>query len=131
MGLHDLVAVGGADREVCNKRIEALCQTGYNRIVRLSKRQREALFGALQEIELPPGTEVYLFGSRVEPNRRGGDVDVLIVGEIQDTYSTEQRLRRAYQSRLDERLDVVILNRSNPDPDKALFVRTLETERIA
>jgi hypothetical protein len=83
--------------------------------VRLSKRQREALFGALQEIELAPGTEVYLFGSRIESNRSGG----------------EQRLRRAYQSRLDERLDVVILNRSNPDPDKALFVRTLETERIA
>jgi predicted nucleotidyltransferase len=106
-------------------------QTGYNGIVRLSERQRNALFGALEEVELPPGSEVYLFGSRVDPQRMGGDVDVLIVGEIEDAYSTEQRLRRAYQSRLDERVDIVILNKSSPDPDRELFVRTLQTERIA
>ena len=91
--------------------------------MRLSERQKKALFEALDEANLPPGSEIYLFGSRVDPLRTGGDVD--------DEYSTEQRLRRAYQRRLDERLDVVVLNRSNPDPEKELFVRTLQTERIA
>lgn len=112
-------------------RLEVRRQTGYNEAVRLSNRQREALFAALHETDLPPETEVYLFGSRIDSKSAGGDVDVLIVGDIDDAYSTEQRLRRAYQSRLDERLDVVVLNRANPDPDKALFVRTLQTERIA
>jgi predicted nucleotidyltransferase len=100
--------------------------------VRLSERQRTALFAALEEAGLPPGTEVYLFGSRANPDATGGDVDLLIVGDnIRDPFSTERRLRRAYQRRLDERLDVVVFDKANPDPDKVHFVRTLQTERIA
>lgn len=99
--------------------------------MRLSERQRAALFDAIEEAALPKETEVYLFGSRVDPDAAGGDIDLLIVGDIGEPYEVATRLRRAYQRRLDERVDVVVLDRMNPDPNTALFVRTLHTERIA
>lgn len=99
--------------------------------MRLSNRQRQALFAALEEVGLPAGSEVYLFGSRVDDSARGGDIDLLIVGPVDDAYDLELSIKRAYRKRVDERLDVVVLNTLKPDPDTELFVKTLDTERIA
>jgi predicted nucleotidyltransferase len=67
--------------------------------------------------DLPDGTSVYLFGSRVDDAAKGGDVDSLIVGPIEDAYSLRRRLTRSYRRQLDEPIDVVILNPDHPDPD--------------
>ena len=98
--------------------------------MRLSSRQRAALSDALAEVGLPNGTEVYLFGSRIDDAAAGGDIDVLVVGPVDDAYSLELGIKRSYRKRIDERIDVVVYNPEKPDPDTELFVKTLETERI-
>ncbi len=103
----------------------------YTGVVRLSDRQRNALLGALDEICLPEGTETYIFGSRAEDGEVGGDIDILVVGNITDPYDVEKRIRAAFRRRLDERIDVVVLNSSDPDEEKALLARTVHKERIA
>ena len=103
----------------------------YTGTVRLNDRQRDALMGALEEAGLPEVTETYSFGSRAEDDTSGGDIDILVVGEITDPYGVEKRIRAAFHRRLDERIDVIVLNASDPDEEKALFARTVHKERIA
>jgi len=46
--------------------------------MRLSESQVNAIKSAVSEV-LGPGARVYLFGSRVDDFRRGGDIDLLII----------------------------------------------------
>lgn len=98
--------------------------------IRLSSRQREALEGALEEVTLPPGTEVYLFGSRVDPKARGGDVDVLIYAPGVDVEELRRSVRRAFERRLAERIDVVVIDPNDPDEYTRTFADTVQKERI-
>jgi uncharacterized protein len=45
--------------------------------MRLSRRQVETIKNVVEEI-LGDGASVYLFGSRTEDSRRGGDIDLLV-----------------------------------------------------
>ena len=54
--------------------------TVYKRVVmRLSKEQREFFKKFVKKIS--NDAKVYLFGSRVDDNKRGGDIDILIVSK--------------------------------------------------
>ncbi len=75
--------------------------------MRLNVSQQNALkqvFGNL------PG-EVFLFGSRVDMNRKGGDIDILWITDIKEnrTLKKEMELTIQFQKILDERLDLLIL----------------------
>ena len=75
--------------------------------MRLNVSQQNALkqvFGNL------PG-EFFLFGSRVDMNRKGGDIDILWITDIKEnrTLKKEMELTIQFQKILDERLDLLIL----------------------
>jgi predicted nucleotidyltransferase len=75
--------------------------------MRLNVNQQNALkqvFGNL------PG-EVFLFGSRVDMNRKGGDIDILWITDNKEfrTLKKEMELTIQFQKILDERLDLLIL----------------------
>ena len=95
------------------------------RKVRLSMRQRQALSSALGESALPKGTKVYLYGSRTDPEAAGGDVDILVYAPRADRYELARRIRRAYQRKLDERIDVIVIDPERQDPAQTAFLRTV------
>ncbi len=55
-----------------------------------------------------PKADVYLFGSRTDPQRRGGDVDILVVSEPKLTWEEAACIRRRFWERFGfQKLDLV------------------------
>ncbi len=73
---------------------------------RLDSLQKQGLIAALQDIQAP----VFLFGSRTDKNKRGGDVDIMILSDILFDQHFEQSIKIAvkFHTICDEKIDVVI-----------------------
>lgn len=86
--------------------------------MRLSPTEIAAISQAAHDC-LPAGTRVYLFGSRTDPARRGGDIDLLI--EAPEPMSPEQQVdhRHRFVARLyalmdERRIDALLTWPNNP-----------------
>lgn len=83
-----------------------------NGVIRLApweKIKLSALFGA--HLAQYPDAVVYLFGSRVYPTRKGGDLDLLIISReaAQNAYTLSKQLRIAIKEHLgDQNVDIVV-----------------------
>ena len=75
--------------------------------IRLDNEQKKALQFALNDVQ----AEVYLFGSRTDLKKRGGDVDVFVLTDIDshEAYNLSLQLTNKYQQICDERIDVIVL----------------------
>jgi predicted nucleotidyltransferase len=87
--------------------------------MRLHPKEIQAIQKAAQET-LPPGTSVYLFGSRLDDQARGGDIDLLI--EPQTSWSPQEIVERRtrfiatlYRLIEEQRIDVLIAPADAPD----------------
>jgi predicted nucleotidyltransferase len=81
-------------------------------IVRLSPRDASALRAAFKQVLAPLGAaRVYLFGSRIHPGERGGDIDLLVRLEhtpARPLTALTRQLRLAIFSRLEQqKIDIV------------------------
>lgn len=86
--------------------------------VRLSNDEVAAIKAAACAV-FGPGAHVRLFGSRVDPARRGGDIDLLIeVGPGQDSIPHEARFLGRLFTRIDEqKVDLLLMVRgAEPTP---------------
>ena len=74
--------------------------------MRIDVREKEILKEAV--LNFDHDAKVYLFGSRVDDTKKGGDIDILIVSKKIDKYS-KRRVRRAFFENFGEqRLDLVV-----------------------
>ena len=104
-----------------------------SREVRLSQEEKTRL-SALFRMYLAqyPDAAVYLFGSRVHPVQRGGDLDMLIIshGAARNAYELSKKLRVAIKEQLgDQRVDIVV----SPGPQvsgESAFVRLAFLEGV-
>ena len=87
--------------------------------MRLHSNEIQAIQKAAQET-FPPGTGVYLFGSRLDDQARGGDIDLLI--EPQTSWSPQEIVERRtrfiatlYCLIEEQRIDVLIAPAEAPD----------------
>ena len=58
--------------------------------------------------------EIYLFGSRVDNNKRGGDIDIIIFPEKKiDQFKMKIKIQKDFFLKCEENLDVVIYNEND------------------
>lgn len=75
--------------------------------MRLSDIERKALKTALTDFD----GEVYLFGSRLDPKKRGGDIDILLKpAKRTDRYALKDQITATFTRQLEQSLDVVVYN---------------------
>ena len=78
--------------------------------MRLSPLEKKALKTALEGFE----GEVFLFGSRLDPDKRGGDIDILLKpNKKTGLYKLKTQVASKFERALEQSLDVVIYNEQN------------------
>jgi hypothetical protein len=102
--------------------LETLRKSGA---IRLDAEEAEALAAALQDVR----GEAWLFGSRVEPLRRGGDVDVLLLTD-QPAFEISQTVATRFFSRCEERIDVVVFDPACLTEEQQAFLRHIKRVRL-
>jgi len=93
--------------------------------MRLYPDEKQALEAILKEIN----DEVYLFGSRVDDSKKGGDIDILIYSN-KNALQLSQKLSVQFRMELDSKLDVVVFDKDNMNKEQEAFVSTLNMVRI-
>ena len=74
--------------------------------MRLKKEEIEIIKTTVQK-HLPK-SDVYLFGSRVDDSKRGGDIDILIMGTEDENRSALREIRIELKERLgDQKIDLL------------------------
>ena len=77
--------------------------------MRLDDLEKKALKHALKDFQ----GEVYLFGSRTDTSKRGGDIDILLVPRTKSrALKLSLDIQRKFFSQCEEDIDVVIYNNS-------------------
>ncbi len=92
--------------------------------MRLSTEEISTLRNALQELDAD--AKLYLFGSRVDDKKRGGDVDLLIVSKKVDKKQVRQLRHSFFEKFGEQRIDIVIDNGEMQDP----FVKRIYKEAV-
>jgi predicted nucleotidyltransferase len=68
-----------------------------------------------------PGARVYLFGSRADDNKKGGDIDVLILSSEKLSFSDLSKMRiNFYKSFGEQKIDLINYSFTDENPFKKI-----------
>jgi predicted nucleotidyltransferase len=93
--------------------------------MRLDPQQKAALEKALENVE----DEVYLFGSRIDEDKKGGDIDILIFSK-QDPFKLSQEVSIRNFRECEEKIDVVVMDKDNLSEEQKAFLNQIKMERL-
>ena len=93
--------------------------------MRLDALEKKALFNAINDIK----GEVYLFGSRVNDNLKGGDIDILIFSQG-SPFHLSRKVSVMFKMECDEKIDVIVMNPQKMTEEQQAFLNTLVLEKI-
>ena len=97
--------------------------------MRFSEIEKKALFAAIHAISYP----VFLFGSRTDDLKKGGDIDLLILTR---GLSSDARLdlsiqvTTSFRSICDEKIDVIVFDEDALTPENQAFLNSIERIRL-
>ncbi len=94
--------------------------------MRLSSEELSALHQALSG---EPYERAFLFGSRVDDELRGGDVDILLYSSA-PPFPLAHRVASRYARLMDARLDVLVIDPEHPSPEQRAFLHTIKTQAL-
>ena len=93
--------------------------------IRLDATEKYALHEALKDVN----GEVYIFGSRLDKNKKGGDIDLLIFSK-KNSFLLSQKIKRDFFLNCEEKIDVIVFDKHKLTDDQKAFINTLETEKL-
>ena len=87
--------------------------------MRVKKIQAEFLKKSIKDYL--PEAAVYLIGSRANDKRRGGDIDILVIGEKELTGQEKRNIKLSFYKEFGEqKVDIVSIKRDEPSTFKEL-----------
>jgi predicted nucleotidyltransferase len=89
--------------------------------MRLDQAEKKALRHALDGIR----GETFLFGSRVQDDERGGDIDVLVLSH-DEPFGLSRRIATRFFMECEERIDVVVMHPTRRTPEQEAFLNTID-----
>lgn len=90
--------------------------------MRITKEKGQEIKSLIQQ--KVPHSSVYLFGSRVRDELRGGDIDILVIGDRVLTFSEKIQVKSAFFKRFGEqKIDLVSFTRDARSPFKFLALK--------
>ncbi|NLO18566.1 MAG: nucleotidyltransferase domain-containing protein [Ignavibacteria bacterium] len=93
---------------------------------RLDDTQKQALIKALEGVE----GKIYLFGSRVDLQKKGGDVDILIFSETDEAMKLKLDIQTKYFLEADESIDIVIMNPKKIEKEQQAFLNSIKKVQL-
>ena len=93
--------------------------------VRLYEIEKKALYNAISNIK----GEVYLFGSRVDDTKKGGDIDILIFTKDK-AFDTSHNVAVKFFMECEEKIDVIVMNPEKLTKEQKAFFNVIEKIRI-
>lgn len=82
-------------------------------MVRLSQHEIDVIKSSI--LELDPKAKIYLFGSRADPDLKGGDIDLLVLSDFLEQVSTVKIKAKIFQTLEEQKIDLLIArDRSDP-----------------
>ena len=93
--------------------------------MRLDAEQTSALEYALDLIT----DEVYLFGSRLDPTKKGGDIDLLVFSK-QDSFQLSQQITLRFFEKCEEKIDVVVMDPNRLTDEQQAFLNLIEKQKL-
>jgi len=89
--------------------------------MRLDEKERGAITTAVKELD--PNAEIYLFGSRTDPAKKGGDIDILILSQLLSNNNKISILCRIFEMIEEQKIDLLIA-KDTFDPFVRLALKT-------
>jgi len=93
--------------------------------MRLDNEEKRVLKKALKGVE----GEIFLFGSRVDDAKKGGDIDVLIFSE-ENAYQLSQDVAIRFFMECEEKIDVVVMNPNKLTQEQQAFLNVIQKEKF-
>ncbi len=93
--------------------------------VRIDSVEKRALLHAIKDVD----DEVYILGSRLDPDTRGGDIDVLIFSK-QNSLNLSLKVARRFFLQCEEKIDVLVFDKDNLSNEQKAFINTLKLIRV-
>lgn len=94
--------------------------------MRLNSRERDIIRSEMLKID--PGGKVFLFGSRTDDSKRGGDIDLLVETSRKLDYKNRLVLEYSISSSCDTKVDMIF---KSPEDDETPIYRIAKRTGIA
>ncbi len=92
--------------------------------MRLSSQDRHLIKQTIYQLD--PQAQVYLFGSRVDDNKKGGDIDLLVLSKHLGFTAQRQIKLKLYEFMGEQKIDLIIAPETSADP----FVQLVLEEAV-